>query len=206
MLKLFLTVTITLMVALATLIACSDTTPAPEEVPTSASASAPKVVATTPALPANTLEPEGTEAPLRATSEPETLPTPASTQPPAQTLSATPTAAPTSSPTPEPAQTPTKEPATLAPGDVITPLNLSDSETALSRMSKPEISCLEQAAGPGRLDEILRDVRVPVPEDEAWIVACLGDETLTDVFLAMFLGDPGPLSQETSACLRTGLE
>ena len=196
MLKLFLTVTITLMVALATLTACSDTTPAPEEVPTPTQTPAPKVVATPPALPANTLEPEGTEAPLRATSEPETLPTPASTEP----------AAPTNSPTPEPAQTPTKEPATLPPGDAITPLNLSDSEVALSRLSKPEISCLEQAAGSGRLHQILRDIRVPVPEEEAWIVACLGDETLFSVFVAMLLGDPGPLSQETSACLRTGLE
>ena len=33
-LKLFLQATITLLVALATLTACSDTTPAPEEVPT----------------------------------------------------------------------------------------------------------------------------------------------------------------------------
>ena len=148
--------------------ATSPTTPAPvqtetpQAVPTTTSGPG----AATTALPANTLEPEGTEAPLRATSEPETLP----------------------------------------PGDVIIPLNLSDSEAALYRLSKPEISCLEQAAGPGRLHEILRDVRVPVPEDEAWIVACLGDETLTGVFLAMLLGDPGPLSQETSACLRTGLE
>ena len=117
-------------------------------------------------MPANTQVPEGTEAPLRTTSEPKTL----------------------------------------SPGDVITPLDLSDSEAALSRLSKPEISCLEQVAGPGRLDEILRDARVPVPEDEAWIVACLGDETLTGVFLAMLLWDSGPLSQETSACLRTEFE
>ena len=47
---------------------------------------------------------------------------------------------------------------------------------------------------------------VPVPEEEAWIVACLGDETLFGVFLAMLLGDSGPLSQDTSTCLRTGLE
>ena len=73
-------------------------------------------------------------------------------------------------------------------------------------MSKPEISCLKQAAGPGRLHEILRGVRVPVPEEEAWIVACLEDETLCGVFVAMLIGDPGPLSQDTSTCLRTGLE
>ena len=100
----------------------------------------------------------------------------------------------------------TSEPETLLPGDVITPMDLSDPEAALSRLSKPEISCLEQASGPGRLHEILRDIRVPVTEEEAWTMACLGDETLTGVFLAMFLGDSGPLSQETSACLRTELE
>ena len=47
---------------------------------------------------------------------------------------------------------------------------------------------------------------MPVPEEEAWIVACLGAETLFGVFVALLLGDPGPLSQETSACLRTELE
>ena len=187
MLKPFLQATFIILVFLATLAGCSDPTPA--QAPTTAAApvvapsltpAAPEAsetplpvptetpgpgASTTP-LPANTLEPEGTEEPLRATSEPETLP----------------------------------------PGGVITPLDLSDSEAALSRLSKPEISCLEQAAGPGRLHEILRNVRVPVPEDEAWIVACLGDETLFGVFVAMLLRDPGPLSQETSACLRTGLE
>ena len=187
MLKPFLQATFIILVFLATLAGCSDPTPA--QAPTTAAApvvapsltpAAPEAsetplpvptetpgpgASTTP-LPANTLEPEGTEEPLRATSEPETLP----------------------------------------PGGVITPLDLSDSEAALSRLSKPEISCLKQAASPGRLHEILRGVRVPVPDEEAWIVACLGDETLFGVFVAMLIGDPGPLSQDTSTCLRTGLE
>ena len=47
---------------------------------------------------------------------------------------------------------------------------------------------------------------MPVPEEEAWIVNCLGDEALFGVFVAMLIGDPGPLSQDTSTCLRTGLE
>ena len=187
MLKPFLQATFIILLFLATLAGCSDPTPAqapttaaapvvapsltpaapePSETPLPVPTETPGPGAATTPLPANTLEPEGTEAPLRATSEPETLP----------------------------------------PGDVITPLDLSDSKAALSRLSKPEISCLEQAAGPGRLHQILRDVRVPVPEEEAWIVACLGDETLTGVFLAMLLGDSGPLSQETSACLRTDFE
>ena len=140
--------------------------PEPSETPLPVPTETPGPGAATTPLPANTLEPEGTEAPLRATSEPETLP----------------------------------------PGGAITPLNLGDPEVALARLSKPEISCLEQAAGPGRLHEILRDTRVPVPEEDAWRVACLGDDTLFGVFVALLLGDPGPLSQETSACLRTGLE
>ena len=176
------------LVIVAMLAACSDTTPAPETVETSSprptiapsltpedmpadiplpvqAATPERNTANTP-LPANTPAPEGTEEPIRDTSEPEALP----------------------------------------PGGVITPLNLGDSEAALSRVSKPEISCLKQAASPGRLHEILRGVRVPVPEEEAWIVACLEDETLFGVFVAMLIGDPGPLSQDTSTCLRTGLE
>ena len=187
MLKPFLQATFIILLFLATLAGCSDPTPAqapttaaapvvapsltpaapePSETPLPVPTETPGPGAATTPLPANTLEPEGTEAPLRATSEPETLP----------------------------------------PGDVITPLDLSDSKATLSRLSKPEISCLEQAAGPGRLHEILRGVRVPVPDEEAWIMACLGDETLFGVFVAMLIGDPGPLSQDTSTCLRTGLE
>ena len=187
MLKPFLQATFIILVFLATLAGCSDPTPAqapttaaapvvapsltpaapePSETPLPVPTETPGPGAATTPLPANTLEPEGTEAPLRATSEPETLP----------------------------------------PGDVIIPLNLSDSEAALSRLSKSEISCLEQAASPGRLHEILRDVGVPVPEEEAWIVACLADETLFGAFLGMLLWDSGPLSQDTSTCLRTGLE
>ena len=107
----------------------NPTVPAPETAETQQAipTTLPGPTAATTALPANTQAPEGTEAPLRATSEPEILP----------------------------------------PGEVITPLNLGDSEAALSRMSKPEIWCLEQAAGPGRLHEILRDTRVPVPEADA---------------------------------------
>ena len=187
MLKPFLQATIIILVFLATLAGCSDPTPA--QAPTTAAA---PVVAPslTPAAP------EPTETPL-----------PVLTETPGTSAANTPLPANTLEPggTEEPLRA-TSEPENPPPGDVITPMDLSDSEAALSRMSKPEISCLEQAAGPGRLHQILRDIRVPVTEEEAWTMACLGDETLTGVFLAMFLGDSGPLSQETSACLRTELE
>ena len=187
MLKPFLQATFIILVFLATLAGCSDPTPA--QAPTTAAA---PVVAPslTPAAP----EPSETPLPVpTATPGPGAATTPL----PANTLEPEGTEAPLRA---------TSEPETLPPGDVIIPLNLSDSEAALSRLSKSEISCLEQAAGLGRLPEILRDVGVPVTEEEAWIVACLADETLFGAFLGMLLWDSGPLSQETSACLRTGLE
>ena len=178
---------------LTALLACGDQAPTPRE-----------AVATVPASAGDaTSAPSPTTQGAEPTETPRTVPT----APPGSNA-ATP-ALPANTQAPEGTEAPlraTSEPETLPPGGVITPLDLSDSEAALSRLSKPEISCLEQAAGPGRLPEILRDVRVPVPEDEAWIVACLGDETLFSVFVALLIGDPGPLSQETSACLRTGLE
>ena len=158
-------------------------------------------------VPATTEAAAPSSSPPTQGAEPTETPLPVSTVPPGGNA-ATP-ALPANTQAPEGTEEPlraTSEPETLPPGDVITPLNLVDSEAALSRLSKPEISCLEQAAGPGRLHEILRDTRVPVPEADAWIVACLGDDTLINIFLAMLLSDSGPLSQETSACLRTGLE
>ena len=187
MLKPFLQATFIILVFLATLAGCSDPTPA--QAPTTAAA---PVVAPslTPAAP-----------------EPSETPLPVPTENPRPSAATTPLPANTQAPggTEAPLRA-TSEPETLPPGDVITPLDLSDSKAALSRLSKPEISCLKQAASPGRLHEILRGVRVPVPDEEAWIVACLGDETLFGVFVAMLIGDPGPLSQDTSTCLRTGLE
>ena len=187
MLKPFLQATFIILVFLATLAGCSD--PTPDQAPTTAAA---PVVAPslTPAAP-----------------EPSETPLPVSTATPERSAANTPLPANTQAPkgTEAPLRA-TSEPENPPPRDVITPMDLSDSEAALSRMSKPEISCLEQAAGPGRLHEILRDIRVPVTEEEAWTMACLGDETLTGVFLAMLIGDPGPLSQDTSTCLRTGLQ
>ena len=187
MLKPFLQATFIILLFLATLAGCSDPTPA--QAPTTAAA---PVVAPslTPAAP-----------------EPSETPLPVPTENPRPSAATTPLPANTQAPggTEAPLRA-TSEPETLPPGDVITPLDVSDSKAALSRLSKPEISCLKQAASPGRLHEILRGVRVPVPDEEAWIVACLGDETLLGVFVAMLIGDPGPLSQDTSTCLRTGLE
>ena len=177
---------------LTALMACGDQAPTPRE-----------AVAT---VPATTEAAAPSSSPPTQGAEPTETPLPVSTETPERSAANTPLPANTQAP--EGTEAPlraTSEPETLPPGDVITPLNLIDPEAALSRLSKSEISCLEQGAGPGRLHEILRDIRVPVTEEEAWIVACLEDETLLSTFLALFW-DSGPLSQDTSTCLRTGLE
>ena len=88
MLKLFLTATITLLVTLATLAACSDPTPAPEtQAPTTA--------------PTPTASPTPTE-------------TPVPTETPTERPTAAPKATPASTPTPEPTATPAP-PRVLAP-------------------------------------------------------------------------------------------
>ena len=107
MLKLFLTATITLMVTLATLTACSDPTPAPEtQAPTTA--------------PTPTASPTPTETPV-PTEAPEERPT------------AAPTATPASTPTPAPTATPAP-PGVLAPLHALdsgaTLSELSDAELA----------------------------------------------------------------------------
>ena len=181
------------VLTLAALLACREQTPTPGGAAATVPASAGDATsAPSPVAPA----PMQTETP-QATPTETTVPSAATTPLPANTQAPEGTEAPLRA---------TSEPETLPPGGAITPLNLGDSEAALSRVSKPEISCLKQAASPGRLHEILRDARVPVPEEEAWIVNCLADETLFGVFVAMLIGDPGPLSQDTSTCLRTGLE
>ena len=95
--------------------------------------------------------------------------------------------------------------ATMPAGDAITPFSLNDGETILTHLSKSELTCLEQAVGPGNLPDVLDHASVPVPEGDSWIIDCLEDDTLLSLFLNLSLGETGPLSGETSACLRTGL-
>ena len=157
MLKLFLTATITLMIALATLTACSDTTPAPEEVPT------PTQVSSRVAAPASTDAPVSTE---------------------------TPTERPTAAPRATPANSPTPEAINItAPPGVLAPLQALDSGAMLSELSDTELACIGEN-----------------PERQTRFFGCLEGETLARIFLAGFVPGPGPLSQESSDCVRAAFE
>ena len=170
MLKLFLPATIFFLIALATLTACSDTTPAPEEVPTPTQVSA--KVAT----------PASTDALV-------------STQAPTEKPTAAPRAMPASPPTPEPTATP----ALLG---VLAPLQVLDSFALLSELSANELACVGD--NPEKLARSLAGTGSAPREEQAKLIGCLKDETLARIFLAGFVPGPGPLSQETSDCVRAG--
>ena len=134
MLKLFLSATVTLLVTLATLTACSDTTPAREEVPT------PTQVSSRVAAPA------ATDAPV-------------STHAPTERPTAAPKATPASTPTPEPTATPVSL-GVLAPlrfqdsGAMLS--ELSDTELACIGDDPEKLARALTGQGPGSPEEQAR--------------------------------------------------
>ena len=62
------------------------------------------------------------------------------------------------------------------------------------------VSAITPRNWPGRLPGPARRRR----EEQAKLIGCLDDETLARIFLAGFVPGPGPLSQETSDCVRAG--
>ena len=180
----------TLLVILAALLACGETTPTPG----------------------------GAVATVPATAEGATsLPSPAT---PAAEPSETPLAVPTATPgpgaatTPLPANTPapdatsetTPAPREEPPNKVITPLMMDDPETLASELSESETACLAGTADAERLGRILYGTEESTPEELNAILGCLQDETLLRLLLSGFVQDPAPLSMETGACIRTGFE
>ena len=89
------------------------------------------------------------------------------------------------------------------PEDTGTPADLFAS--VLAGLSDDEIACL---SGAGFSPEMLQDPSAldsATTERQAQFVACLEDQTITNLFLSGLVGDPGQLSAETSACIRTGM-
>ena len=104
--------------------------------------------------------------------------TPVPTEPPTERPTAAPTATPASSPIPAPTKTP-------APGGRLAPLQPLDSRAMFSELSDAEKECIGEN-----------------PERQTRYIGCLEDETLARIFLAGFVPRPGPLSQNTSDCVR----
>ena len=85
-------------------------------------------------------------------------------------------------------------------------LRMDDPEAIASELSEEELACV---AGVDDVDTLLQLLAAPEqasPEQQTQLVGCLEDETLLRLFLTGLLGETGPLSVETSDCLRGGME
>ena len=133
-----------------------------------------------------------------ATSTPTATPT--ATSAPAAT--ANPTAAPTETPTISPV--PEKPTPTQTPGGRLAPIRLQDSESLQSALSNAELACIGD--GPETLKRSLTGQRPTSREEQARLIGCLNDETLARLFLAGFVPGPGPLSTESSECVRAAFD
>ena len=155
----------------------------------------------------------------------DTTETPADTRSSQPTEAPTATPRPTPTPTPEPTATPEPTPPEVpeptAPPDSgsatpgtgqstemgpIAPLHLNDPLAVASELSETELVCLAGVADMARLMETFAAPELATPEEQAKFIGCFEDETLLRLFLTGFIEGPDPLSVETSACIRTGME
>ena len=129
----------------------------------------------------------------------DTTPAPEEVPTPIQVSSGT--AAPASTDAPVSTLAPTERP-TAAPPAVLAPLQALDISALLSELSANELACIGDDAG-----KLVRSLAGPGQasgEEQAKLIGCLEDETVARIFLAGFAPGPGPLSLETSDCVRAG--
>ena len=152
----------------------------------------------------------GCSDPAQAPEEPTptATTTPTQIQPPSQAPS--PTAVALTMPakpsateyTPAATASPTTQPEGQTPAGAIIPLSLDDPESVASELSDQELACLAQIADIGELLQIFSDPSIATTEEQAELIGCLNDETVARIFLAGFVPDSGPLSLDTSTCIR----
>ena len=153
---------------------------------------------------------EPTEAPADATST-RTTEAPTATPRPSPTPEPTATSEPTATPEPTVAPVPTATAAPQVPEQAagtgaIMPLRLDDPLAIASEFSESELTCLAGVAEIGRLMEIFAAPEQASIEEQTKLLGCLEDETLLRIYLTGIMAGSGPLSVETSGCIRAGME
>ncbi len=88
----------------------------------------------------------------------------------------------------------------------LSPLSMDDPEAIASVLSDAELLCVSGVAGTEDLLTFFAAPEQATPEQQAQLLNCLEDETVTRMFLTGLIGDTGPLSVETSACINTGMQ
>ena len=126
-----------------------------------------------------------------------------------------PTPEPTATAVPTPSPTPTDIPPTparptAAPGvqsnggaEPLAPLAIDDANAFLADLSEAERSCLSGAMAPERLVAVLSAPQLADEAERATVLNCLQHETSLRLLLTPVLSATGPLSPESSECLRS---
>ena len=139
-------------------------------------------------------------------STPELAPTDTSVPEPTNTPDPTATAVPAPDPTPtEAAPAATEPPAAVAPGQ-IRPLQLDDPLNVAGELSESELACASGVADLGRLLQIFSAPEQADPNELSQLINCMEDETVLRMFITDLVGLEEPLSEEASACVRSGME
>ena len=89
---------------------------------------------------------------------------------------------------------------------VIGPINMQDPSALMSLLTPAELGCLLEEADPEVLSKLASAPDTATPDEAEAFIGCLGNEPLLSFFLMGFTNEIGPLSVETSACVRTGFE
>ena len=188
------------LIAMIAIVACGgdDATEAPADTPVPEPTAAPTSTPEPTAAPEPTAMPDPTATP-RPTATPEPPPTAEPTDTPAPAPTSPPPAA-TEAPTAAPAPQPAVEDGQL------TPLVLDDPLRVASELSEEELGCLAGTADVSRLMQIFSNPDQASPEEQSQFINCLSDDSITRLFLTGLIGDTGPLSVETSDCIRSGME
>ena len=75
-----------------------------------------------------------------------------------------------------------------------------------SELSEAELACITGVADVPSLMQLFAAPELASPEEQAQVFGCFEDETVLRLFLTGILAGSGPLSVETSQCIRVGLE
>ena len=149
------------------------------------------------------------------TSTPISAPTPTSTPTPepTPTLAPTPELEPTPIATSAPSATPTPSATPQADegGDkaaarskALSPLDATGFQAFISEVSDAERTCLLDSMDPNVIVMLVQVPDLASDSERGALIRCLEHETLLRLFLTPVLDETGPLSPESSACIRGG--
>ena len=81
---------------------------------------------------------------------------------------------------------------------------MQDAQALAAVLSPEELGCILQNADPQVLQKLMSAPDTATPEEAEGFINCLQDDTLILFFLVPFTSETGALSEESSACIRTG--